>query len=172
MKLKIIFRALVLTLSGLMSVAAPAVEVNFTANLIQNPPCDVSGPDGVNQPIRVPFGDVGITKINGVNYRQDFTITLSCGAGLGNTVAVYLEYRGMIAPFDENALQASPLGLGIRLYQDGKVVPPNTGLPVNMSSNDSKDLQFYAVTVKDTSPASTLYEGDFTATASMELNYP
>lgn len=172
MKLKIIFKALVLTLSGLMSVAVPAVEVNFTANLIQNPPCDVSGSDGVNQPIRVPFGEVGITKINGVNYRQDFTLTLSCGAGLGNAVAVYLEYRGMVASFDDNALQASPLGLGVRLYQSGNVVPPNTGIPVKMSSNDTKELQFYAVPIKDSDPSLVLFEGDFTATASMELNYP
>ncbi|OAT51332.1 fimbrial protein [Providencia heimbachae] len=172
MKLKTTLRSLVFTLSSLVSVAVSAIEVNFTANLIQNPPCDISGPDGANQPIKVPFGDVGITKINGVNYRQDFTLTLNCGAGLGNAVAVYLEYRGMIAPFDDNALQASLLGLGVRLYQNGNVVPPNTGIPINMSSNDTRDLSFYAVPVKDTSPVSTLYAEDFTATASMELNYP
>ena len=69
--------AMALWLSGLMPLTTYAVDVNFTANLIQNPPCDVAGPDGVDQPIRVPFGEVGITKINGENYRQDFTLTLS-----------------------------------------------------------------------------------------------
>ncbi|HHN8583827.1 TPA: fimbrial protein, partial [Providencia rettgeri] len=52
-------------LSTLMPLTASAVAVNFTGNLIQNPPCDVAGPSGINQPIKVAFGEVGITKIDG-----------------------------------------------------------------------------------------------------------
>ncbi|EPN1380333.1 MULTISPECIES: fimbrial protein [Providencia] len=162
-----------LWLSSLMPLTMYAVDVNFTANLIQNPPCDVVGPDGVDQPIRVPFGEVGITKINGENYRQDFTLTLSCGTGLGNAVALYLEYRGMVAEsFDNKALQASQTGLGVRLYHQGVVIPPNTGTPITMSDNGVATLPLYAVPVKDTDPSAMLYEGNFTATASVEMNYP
>lgn len=164
--------SLVLWLSSLIPLTSSAVDVNFTANLIGNPPCDVSGPDGPDQPIRVPFGEVGITKIDGVNYQQDFTLTLSCGTGLGNAVALYLEYRGMNAPFDNNALQASQSGLGIRLYHQGVVIPPNTGTSITMSDNGISTLPLYAVPVKDADPSATLYEGDFTATASVEMNYP
>ncbi|EMD1717570.1 TPA: fimbrial protein [Providencia stuartii] len=161
-----------LWLSSLMPLTTYAVDVNFTANLIQNPPCDVAGPDGVDQPIRVPFGEVGITKINGENYRQDFTLTLSCGTGLGNAVALYLEYRGMQAPFDNQALQASQSGLGVRLYHEGVVIPPNSGTQITLSDNGTESLPLYAVPVKDADPSATLYEGNFTATASVEMNYP
>lgn len=164
--------SLVLWLSSLIPLTSSAVDVNFTANLVGNPPCDVSGSDGPDQPIRVPFGEVGITKIDGVNYQQDFTLTLSCGTGLGNAVALYLEYRGMNAPFDNNALQASQSGLGIRLYHQGVVIPPNTGTSITMSDNGISTLPLYAVPVKDADPSATLYEGDFTATASVEMNYP
>nr|WP_282553592.1 fimbrial protein [Providencia sneebia] len=132
----------------------------------------MAGPDGVDQPIKVPFGEVGITKINGTNYQQDFTLTLSCGTGLGNAVALYLEYRGMNAPFDNNALQTNQAGLGIRLYHQGVIIPPNSGTPITMSDGDTATLPLYAVPVKDPSPSATLYEGDFTATASVEMNYP
>ncbi|WP_272520764.1 MULTISPECIES: fimbrial protein [unclassified Providencia] len=164
--------AMALWLSSLVPLATYAVEVNFTANLIQNPPCDVAGPDGPDQPIKVPFGEVGITKIDGVNYQQDFTLTLSCGEGLGNAVALYLQYRGMQAPFDNKALQASQSGLGVRLYHEGIVIPPNSGTPITMSDNGTESLPLYAVPVKDADPSATLYEGDFTATASVEMNYP
>lgn len=164
--------ALVLWLISLIPLTSSAVDVNFTANLIGNPPCDVSGPDGPDQPIKVAFGEVGITKIDGVNYQQDFTLTLSCGTGLGNAVALYLQYQGMNAPFDNNALQASQSGLGIRLYHQGVVIPPNTGTSITMSDNGISTLPLYAVPVKNTAPSVRLYEGDFTATATVEMNYP
>ncbi|MEY1579995.1 fimbrial protein [Providencia manganoxydans] len=165
--------AMALWLSSLMPLTGYAVDVNFKANLIGNPPCDVEGPDGPDQPIRVPFGDVGITKIYGETYRKNFNLTLSCGTGLGNDVALYLEYRGIVAEsFDNKALQASQTGLGVRLYHQGVVIPPNTGTPITMSDNGVATLPLYAVLVKDTDPSATLYEGNFTATASVEMNYP
>lgn len=160
------------SLWGLSALTASAVEVNFTGNLIQNPPCDVAGPDGVNQPIKVLFGEVGITKIDGMNYQQDFSLTLSCGDGLGDAVALYLEYRGMQAGFDDKALQASQAGLGVRLYHQGVVIGPMTGTAMTMSSNGTATLPLSAVPVRDSNPAAVLYEGDFTATASVEMNYP
>ncbi|MGO2333529.1 fimbrial protein [Providencia sp.] len=174
-----VFRHGLLALCGAVSLVSQAVEVNFTGNLINNPPCDVSGPDGPNQPIKVTFNELGITKIDGLGDkteygRQDFTLTLSCGAGLGNAVALYLEYRGMSAPFDPSnkTLQASQAGLGIRLYHQGVLIAPNSGTPMTMSDNGVLTLPLYAVPVKDTRPGVTLYEDEFTATASVEMNYP
>ncbi|MEQ4626728.1 fimbrial protein [Providencia manganoxydans] len=168
--------AMALWLSSLMPLTGYAVDVNFKANLIGNPPCDVAGSeDGPEQPIRVQFPDVGITKINGENYRQYFTLTLSCGTGLGKDVALYLQYKGQPAEgFDNQALQASQPGLGIRLYDENsnRVIPPNSGIPITMSDNGIRSLELYAVPVKDPSPTSTLFEEDFTATARVEINYP
>jgi len=136
------FRCGLIFLYGFLPLTTQAVEVNFTGNLIDNPPCEVSGQDGENQPIKVPFGELGIKKIDGLSDnteygRQDFTLTLNCGTGLGNTVALYLEYRGVTASFDpsKNTLQSSINGLGIRLYRNNKVVPPNSGAQITMSDN-------------------------------------
>ena len=174
-----IFRNGLLVLCGMVSLVSQAVEVNFTGNLINNPPCDVSGPDGPDQPINVDFGELGITKIDGLGDkteygRQDFTLTLSCGTGLGNAVALFFQYRGMAAPFDPsgNTLQASQAGLGIRLYHQGVVIAPESGTPMIMSDNDILTLPLYAVPVKDTKPGVTLYEGKFEANANVEMNYP
>ncbi|MCW2255617.1 type 1 fimbria pilin [Providencia alcalifaciens] len=173
MKKSTFFSSGLLTLCGVLPLTTQAAEVNFSGNLIQNPPCDLAGPDGVNQPIKVPFGEVGITKINGVNYQQDFTLTLSCGEGLGEAVALYLEYRGqLLAPFDNQALQTSKSGLGIRLYHQGVLIPPNSGTQITMSNNGTATLPLYAVPVKNSNPSTPLVEGDFTATANVELNYP
>ncbi|MEY0232637.1 fimbrial protein [Providencia manganoxydans] len=166
----IYFGALVISFS--ISFMTQSADINITANLIQNPPCDIAGSDGPDQPIKVPFGEVGITKINGVNYQQDFALTLSCGTGLGNEVVLYLEYRGMKASFDDKALQASQPNLGIRLYHEGVVIAPNTGTKITMSDNGTTTLPLYAVPVKNSIPSAILYEDDFTATASVEMNYP
>lgn len=165
--------AMALWLSSLMPLTGYAVDVNFKANLIGNPPCDVAGPDGPEQPIRVQFPDVGITKINGENYRQYFTLTLSCGTGLGKDVALYLQYKGQPAEeFDMQALQANQTSLGVRLYHEGRIIPPNSGTPITMSDNGIALLPLYAVLVKNADPSATLYEGYFTATARVEINYP
>lgn len=151
--------------------SAQAVEVNFSGNLIESPPCDVSGDKGPNQPIKVEFGDIGITKVDGVNYRQDFTLTLSCGADLGNSVPLYLQYMSpFIASYDNKALRTSINGLGIRLYYEGVVIGPNTGSQIKMSSNGIATLPLYAVPVRD--PKITLVEDDFTASATVQMLYP
>ncbi|MBI6194826.1 fimbrial protein [Providencia rettgeri] len=173
MKLSILFRGGLFALCCTVSMFSQAIDVNFTGNLIDNPPCDVLGLDGTDQPIKISFGDVGITNIDGVNYRQDFALKLSCGVGLGNMVALFLQYgdrTGVVAPFDDNALQTSTDGLGIRLYYQGNVIPPKTAAMVAMSDNGTLILPLYAVPVK--ALGTTLFEGDFTAVASVEMNYP
>lgn len=156
-------------LSGSIMLSAQAsTRVNFHGTLIDNPPCDITGE---NDPIYVDFDEVGITKIDGVNYMQDFTLTVTCGADLGNNVALYMGYNGMNAPFDDDAVQSSLAGLGIRLYYQGDVVAPNDDdISVVMSSGMSKTILLSAVPVKDAS--TDLLEGSFTATGTVEIRYP
>ncbi|WP_321157944.1 MULTISPECIES: fimbrial protein [Providencia] len=152
---------------------AQAVEVNFSGNLIENPPCDVAGPDGPNQPIKIDFGEVGITKIDGVNYQQDFTLTLTCGPELGNEVPLFLQYMSpLIASYDNKALRTNVTGLGIRLYHNGAVIGPGTGSAMKMSSNGTATLPLYAVPVRDPNPSVVLREGPFTASATVQMLYP
>lgn len=151
-----------------VSLAHASTQVNFHGTLIDNPPCDITGE---NDPIYVDFDEVGITKIDGINYMKDFTLTVTCGADLGNNVALYMGYNGMNAPFDDDAVQTNLRGLGIRLYYQGHVIPPNDDdIPVAMSSGVSRIIELSAVPVKDTSID--LLEGPFTAVGTVEIRYP
>lgn len=151
-------------------------DTSLRGTLIANPPCDVYGD---NNPIQVNFGEVGITRIDGINYAQPFTLTVACGSTLGNNVALVLHYIGVDAQdFNTNALQTTKPGLGILLTQNGSVMPPifppqpNTGLSVSMSSNGQLNIPFMAVPVKNMDASTVLLEGDFSASASMEIQYP
>ncbi|WP_318709136.1 fimbrial protein [Providencia sp. 2023EL-00965] len=145
-----------------------STQVNFHGTLIDNPPCDITGD---NDPIYVDFDEVGITKIDGINYMQDFTLTITCGSDLGNNVALYMGYDGMNAPFDRDAVQTDIRGLGIRLYYKGEIVAPNNDdIPIVMSSGSIKTIALSAVPVKDDSID--LLEGPFNATGTVEIRYP
>lgn len=158
---------LLLMSTGISSTYA-STQVNFRGNLIGNPPCDITGD---NDPITVDFDEVGITKIDGTNYMQDFALTVTCGNDLGNSVQLYMGYDGMNAPFDNDAVQTSLRGLGIRLYHQGQVVSPNNDdMPIIMSSGSSAIVPLSAVPVRD--PAIDLFEGIFTATGTVEIRYP
>lgn len=120
----------------------------------------------------VDFDEVGITKIDGVNYMQNFSLRVTCGDDLGNDVRLYLGYTGMEARlFDNNAVLTNRDGLAIRLYYQGQVVAPDdANIPIVMSSGGSAVIPLSAVPVRD--PAVDLLEGDFYATGTVEIRYP
>lgn len=142
-----------------------SVRVNFGGNLLGNPPCDVTGAD-------VDFGEVGVTKIDGINYTQNFTISVECPADVG---ALYIAYSGMTADsFDNKALQTSVAGLGIRLFYNGSViVPDNHDIPITMpAAGGIVPISLSAAPVRDMSPSFLLLEGEFRATGTVEVRYP
>ncbi|MEY0304743.1 fimbrial protein [Providencia manganoxydans] len=157
----------------LLSVNSPfadaSTRVNFTGNLIGNPPCDITGD---NDPIVVDFDEVGITKIDGINYMQNFSLKVTCGDDLGSHVRLYLGYTGMDARlFDNNAVLTNRDGLAIRLYYQGQVIAPDdANIPIVMSSGGSAVIPLSAVPVRD--PTVDLLEGDFRATGTVEIRYP
>lgn len=154
-----------LALSLGLSLAAQAVEVQFHGTLIDNPPCDVGGAG----PIEVDFGEVGVTKIDGENYKKVFQVTFWCEDM--NGAAVYLMYDGAPTNFDTKALQTNRQGLGVRLAYDTKIIPPKSGKEVFIPvGGGGAILPFSAVPVK--ADGVTLYEGPFTATATVEMRYP
>lgn len=162
-------------LLSLVSASSQAIEVNFKGNLIDNPPCDVYGENGIHQPIKVDFGEIGITDIDELNvsrngnYQQKVTLTISCGVGLQDATALSLAYDGMVSPFYADALRTSKTNLAIYLAVDGKVLKPKDGLTVVMSSNGTKQIEFVATPIRNqgTMPL----EGTFTATATVEMLY-
>lgn len=142
-----------------------SVRVDFTGTMRGNPPCDVTGAD-------VDFGEVGVTKIDGINYTQDFSISVECPADTG---ALYIAYSGLTAnTFDDKALQTSVAGLGIRLYRNGTVIAPdNHDIPLIMPAEGGiVPIALSAAPVRDMSPSYLLLEGEFRATGTIEVRYP
>lgn len=150
------------------TVSHASTQVNFRGNLIDNPPCDITGD---NDPITIDFDEVGITKIDGINYMQDFTLKVICTNDLGDSVQLYMGYDGMNASFDNKAIQTNLRGLGIRLYHQGDVIAPNNeDIPVTMSGGSSISILLSAVPVRE--PSADLLEGTFNATGTVEIRYP
>lgn len=144
-----------------------SVDVNFTGNLIGHPPCDITGNDVV-------FDDVGITLIDGAEYKKkNFDITLICAEDTGQ---LYIAYSGMRADsFDPRALQTSVAGLGILLSYAGTVIEPDNNdipLPPTISENTTITIPLSAVPIKNMDPSFLILEQNFTAAATIEVRYP
>lgn len=154
-------------------IAANNVDVLMSGKLLAFPPCEVYGNEGKGAPIRIGFGEVGIQRIDGQRFRQDWTLTVSCDATLGTNIAIQLAYNGSPSKFDDQALLTNKEGLGVRLYHKegaGAPVALNTPIILTMSSSGEQKIYFYSVPVRD--PKATLIAGNFTASATLALNYP
>lgn len=161
--INLVLLALLTFCSLFFSMQARSVQTTFHGTLIENPPCDINSVD-------VEFNEIGISQIDGERYKKPFTITIECQNTLGTSVPLFLGYEGMAASFNSDALQTSKVGLGIIMYHDGEIIPPNNeDIPVTMSSGGTYNVDLEAVPVKDSNPPS---EGSFTATGRVEIRYP
>ncbi|EMA4784641.1 MULTISPECIES: fimbrial protein [Providencia] len=154
------------------SIASNDVKINMTGNLLDFPPCDVYSSDGVGSPIHIHFNEIGIQRIDGNRFKQNWILKVSCDGTLGANVPIELKYNGEDSGFDTQALVTDKPGLGIRLYRsdNGSVVELNKPYTLVMSKGGKLDIPLYSVPVKG--GKSVLSAGQFTASATLELNYP
>ncbi|MDK7100077.1 fimbrial protein [Klebsiella aerogenes] len=159
-------RVLHLTLVGLQTLLLTGVSYAGSSNVtvqikmtVVAPPCVIND----NKAIEVEFGDVMTTKVDGNNYRMPVNYTLSCDDNSNN--AMKLQIQGATAGFDAEALQTSVSALGIKMERVGSEFPVNTWL--NFNYPGKPDL--WAVPVMQ--PGATLPAGEFTATATMKVDY-
>jgi type 1 fimbria pilin len=137
-------------------------DITFHGNLIDPPACNIN--DGGQ--VEVPFGDrMGIKKVDGVNYRQPLTYKITCDKAVGGTAALTLSLSGSAAGFDNFALQTDKASLGIRIYQNDKLFPPNSVLKINLANPPVLE----AVPIKQA--GATLTEGAFKAWATLRADY-
>lgn len=122
-------------------------------------PCTVND----NKAIEVNFGDVMTTRVDGKNYREQISYTLSCSAGASK--AMKLQVQGTGAAFDSELLNTTVSGLGIRMQNGSSNLPVNQW--VNFTYPDKPAL--WAVPVKQTGV--TLSGGKFTAAATLKVTY-
>lgn len=125
-----------LLLAGLLGLTAVAqaaddVDMTFRGTLITPPPCTI---DDGNR-IDVNFGErVGITKVDGVNYRQLVNYQIRCEQGASGTWALTLTLGGGVAGFDKQALLTNRDNLGIRVYQNDQPFTPGSTLKIDLAN--------------------------------------
>lgn len=100
--------------------AAWADDVQITiSGEIFTPPCKINGNDTA---IHIPFGRIALQKVDGRNYAETRTVSVTCEYYRGKP---YLRLEGaVLSGAGENVLRtngANPDGLGIALYQGGSI---------------------------------------------------
>lgn len=136
-------------------------DMTFHGTLIAPPPCRIN--DG--EQIDVDFGErVGINRVDGENYRRSLNYQITCEE-VGSGWALNMSLSGTAAVFDREALQTNKADLGIRIYQNGVPLTPNS--IVKIDPVNPPDLE--AVPVKKV--GKTLTEGVFEAWATLQADY-
>ncbi|MGG4609849.1 fimbrial protein [Providencia sp. Me31A] len=162
-----------LLLNSKIATADTNVVVNMKGRLLDFPPCEVYGLQGKGNPIHIDFGEIGIQRIDGQRYRQDWTLKIACDAGLGRDVPIALTYTSGRSSFDNLAIATNKTNLGIRVYPvntSGEPIKINTPMTIRMSSNGYKEIPLYSVPVKRS--GGNLTAGKFSATATVTITYP
>lgn len=138
------------------------VSVNFQGEFTMATACTIKN----DQVIDVAFGEVGVNKVDGTNYKQIIPYTVDCQGATDNS-PLSLMMSGAAENYDEAAVTTSADGLGIRIEANGQPMPLNK--PLNTTLGDLQSLTLTAVPVRD--PVKTLSEGIFSATATLTANY-
>lgn len=151
---------------SLSAVCSLVVSANASANLafsgilVAPPVCTINN----GNTITIDFKDVGVNKVDGVNYRKPVNYTIEC-AGSTLPWEMLLTVKGTATSFDPAAVQSSVADLGIHILQDGKAFNLNTPMVISPSAPPVLE----AVPVK--SLGSTLSSGSFNAAATLLAEY-
>ncbi|CAI0729197.1 putative minor fimbrial subunit StfF [Serratia rubidaea] len=135
-------------------------EIKIFGTLVEPPPCQINN----NQVIDVPFGEIGVNRIDGKNYLQQINAPLDCKTSEVKW-DLWMEVHGQATAFDKAAIQSSVTDLGIQLMMDGQ--PLELNKPVLISPVPA--LKFEAVPVKKA--GAELPEGAFDASATLLVEY-
>lgn len=137
-----------------------SVNFNFTGRLVQQSFCIVNN----DQVINVPFGNVGINKVESGRYIKDVNYQLDCkGAAPGATVNMLI--KASPSAWDAMAAGTDIAGLGVRFLLEKTPMALNTAMPID--SNTPPHLQVQLV--KD--PSIELTEQPFTAIGTLLVTY-
>ncbi|CNI75389.1 fimbrial protein [Yersinia vastinensis] len=141
---------------------AHADNMQFSGTLINPPPCVISGGNTID----VPFGEnLGVKKIDGINYTQTVPYSVTCEAVSSSLELGLTIVSASVTTFDLSAIQTNIPDLGIRILRNGAPFTLNTRIAYD--KNNPPTLQ--AVPVQAT--GATLSEGSFEATATLLVDY-
>lgn len=131
-------------------------NLTFNGTLNEPPPCTINS----GNTIEVDFQDVGVSKVDGVNYLKSVNYTITCSAGT-LPWEMLLTVRGVATSFEPSAIQSSVSDLGIQILQNGEPLALNTLLLINPSTPPVLE----AVPIKR--PGVLLGPGEFTSSATL-----
>ncbi|MEW5561990.1 fimbrial protein [Enterobacter asburiae] len=146
----------------------PLFHVNLRSAVIGVPEkCEFN--DG--QPIRVDFGDIGTSDLDGSAYQKPLDINFVCSGGIFDDdttppPVILLSLQGASSSFDNRYFKTSQPGLGIvvKSSDGGEIVEPRQEYQV--SSQDNKgSWRLVAAPIAD--HVVELEEGEFTASATV-----
>lgn len=166
MKGKLLFSASLLICSMIQTTYAEqkgdTSTVDFQGTFSVLSPCTISS----DKDITVSFGNVGVNKVDGINYEQSIPYTVDCKDAPDNT-AVQVEVSGTAELYDNAALKSTVTGLGIQIKENGQ--PLTLNKPLDTTLDQMQSLSLTAVPVKD--PAATLTAQQFSAIATLRVYY-
>ncbi|MBW5816922.1 fimbrial protein [Yersinia kristensenii] len=155
-----ISRCSVAVVLALGSSWAYADNMLFSGTLINPPPCVINN----TGTITVDFGnEVMTSRVDGAQYIQPVTYTLSCTGAISNALKMTIKGNG--AGFDGNVLKTNNSDLGIKLVRNDQALALNTAFTFSYPTIPV----LKAVPVKKA--GSTLNAGDFYGTATMVVEY-
>lgn len=115
--------------------------------------------------VNVSFGDVGVKKIDGVNYTMPIPFAVTCSNLYGQeNSGLTLSVSGTAVDFNENAIATGVTGLGIQIMKNG--VP----LKLNTETEISYDPQPTLTAVPVKADGVELSAGDFHATTTLVVH--
>ncbi|EOZ7472401.1 fimbrial protein [Enterobacter hormaechei] len=151
---------LIISASAAAVQTGDSVNFNFTGHLVQRSYCTVNN----DQVINVPFGNVGVNKVDSGEYIQDIDYQLNCkGLAAGSTVNMMI--RATPTSWDSHAAVTDVIGLGVRFLKEGQAIELNKAITVDPDSSPHLQVQL----VKD--PQTSLAEQQFTATGTLLASY-
>lgn len=139
-----------------------SVEFKFNGTFIISISCSINN----DKTISVPFGNVGIKKVDGTHYEMPIPFSANC-EGAADSDSVRFTISGVPENFDNAAVTTNVSGLGIQIRSNGTPVQLNK--TINTTLGALSTLSLTAVPVKD--PTIELSEQSFTATAMITAEY-
>jgi type 1 fimbria pilin len=139
-----------------------SINYNFQGKFMITSPCTVSDDKIMN----IPFGNIGVKKIDGINFSQQIPYTVDCH-GVADDTPLNVKIVGTAVYFDGSAVKTSVDGLGIQIQANNEPMALNQSLKTTLGAISS--LVLTAIPVKD--PDTELTAQSFIATATLAVEY-
>lgn len=150
-------------ISFLYSNQSISLGVNINGNLIVTPPeCILNN----NQKEMIHFGDILLSRIDGMNYKHNLSLELNCTNLVKNNLT--LSIQGDPSSFNAGVLKTSNKKLGLIFYMNG--VKQDINKKINIKYLDLPSLEVSPVK-NISSDFDDTDGGDFTALATLNVDY-